>query len=464
MRYSVSLFFTLFIAYYTYSAVSLPAIFGDHMVLQREAKVKIWGWADPFEPVEVRVPWTDEVYIDTTDNHANWEVILSTPEAGGPFTIQIKGYNEILITDVMIGEVWLCSGQSNMQWSANSGIEGGDSAIKNATNPALRFFQVSRKSSEYPQQEMSGHWELSSPESMQYFSAIGYAYGKFLQESLDVPIGLVHASWGGTPIEVWIPQEVISNDPFLSRGASKLGEMVWSPSEPGKVFNAMINPLIPFKIAGVIWYQGESNTANPDYYLGMFESLIQSWRNRWENDFPFYYVQIAPFNYGSPEVGVKIRDAQRKLALEKTNMVVISDLGDTTDIHPRKKLEVGKRLGDLALTKHYGISNQICEGPVAYSFERNDNRLFLSFDHAEGLFLSTEEKLFELAGTDGVFHVANQRVVNNQIELWSNEIEYPTNIRFAWGNTSISNLFNSAKLPASSFKIALGKDKENTIK
>lgn len=435
-----------------YSNVRLPAIFGDHMVLQRESDVKIWGWALPFEKVDIIVPWTDEVYSDSASKDATWEITIPTPKAGGPYVITIKGYNEIVLKDVLIGEVWLCSGQSNMDWSPYAGINNAEELIESGNQPNIRLFQVDKRSSEHPQMDLGGNWRQCTSETMKYFSAIGYVFGTKLSEELDVPIGLINSSWGGSPAEIWIPEENIINDEFLKAGADKIPELSWSPHLPGRSFNAMISPITKFRIAGTIWYQGETNTGNPDHYQLIFEELIKSWRERWTYNFPFYYVQIAPYAYRSPEQGVKVRDAQRRAnRIENTGMVVISDIGDTTDIHPKEKIEVGNRLAKMALVKHYRISDQVIEGPLFKSMEVVKNKVQLEFDNDKELEFRDRESLFEVAGEDGKFHEANYSLKNNVITVFSRKVAKPKFIRYAWGNTTLSNLFNAAGLPASSF-------------
>ncbi|MEM9338014.1 MAG: sialate O-acetylesterase [Bacteroidota bacterium] len=453
MKYKISYYLIGFmLAMNTHANVTLPSMFSDRMVLQREADVLIWGWAGPFEKIEVTTSWDNNVYRDTADNHANWSVKIQTPKAGGPYEIKIRGYNEILLSDVLVGEVWLCSGQSNMEWTPSAGMEGADEAIAKADHPMIRFFQTPKKTADAPQLEASGAWKTCTPETMKYFSAIGYSFGKDLNENLEgVPIGLISASWGGSPAEVWIPGAAIENDDRLKEGAGFIGEMDWSPSKPGKAYNAMISPLTSYKIAGVIWYQGESNAANPDYYQSMFETLITTWREKWGYAFPFYFVQIAPYPYGGSDAGVKVRDAQRRVNLPHTGMVVISDIGDTTDIHPKKKMEVGERLARQALKKHYGVLDEIVEGPVFEQLTIKKEKAILSFSNAAGLYLTNDEKLFEVAAEDQVFYPASQSLKGGEVIVSSPQVKNPVYVRFAWGDTMLSNLFNEADLPASSF-------------
>jgi len=436
-----------------HATVGLPSIFGDHMVLQQKAEIILWGWADPLEKVSVSASWSDQKYEAVTDNYGNWQVVLKTPLAGGPYTIGIKGYNEIIITDVLIGEVWLCSGQSNMAWSAASGITDAASEIAKATVPELRFFRVEKRAADHPQIDVVGKWEVCTPGSMQYFSAVAYFFGKELTGKLMVPVGLILSAWGGTPAEAWIPEEVFKEDQKLKSSAAMMKETPWGPHRPSQTFNGMMAPLTQTKLAGFLWYQGEDNTANPADYEAMFKALILSWRAKWNADLPFYFVQIAPYNYGDGFAGVQVRDAQRRVRREtpETGMVVSSDIGDIMDIHPKNKKDVGLRLADLALQKKYKITDQLVEGPHYSAITVQGNKAIIDFEMAEELYFSNKEQLFEMAGEDNIFYPAFAKIKGNRVEAISKKVKAPVAVRFAWGNTSLSNLFNSANLPASSF-------------
>ncbi|MBL6447924.1 sialate O-acetylesterase [Fulvivirga sp. 29W222] len=443
----------LFVATGTsFSNVSLPSVFADHMVLQQNAEVKLWGWGNPMEEITVTTSW-DSVEVKTkADRHANWQVLLKTPLAGGPYSITIKGYNQVTLNDVLIGEVWLCSGQSNMEWTPSAGITNGEEAIKNANFPEIRFFNVVKNSADSPQLDLKGEWQVCTPNTMQYSSAVAYFFGKKLHENLDVPIGLVNSSWGGTPAETWIPQNVINADQTLKKASQKLKAETWCPSEPGRTYNAMIAPLVGFKLAGIIWYQGETNTANPDTYQHTFTALIRSWRDNWTQQLPFYYAQIAPYEYGSPESGVKVREAQRRtLVVPNTGMVMTSDICTTDDIHPRNKLDVGLRFANIALKNHYHTVQGIVEGPLLDSVSFKGKKAYVYFKHAEGLYLKNKDHLFEVAGVDKVFYAAKGTLKKSMFIVTSDRVSEPKYVRYAWGNTSISNIFNKANLPASSF-------------
>lgn len=438
----------------TFSNVTLPSFFSDNMVLQRNAEVKIWGWANPKEEVTIQPSWSTQQYKVTANSFANWSIAILTPKEGGPYTISIKGYNEVILKNILIGEVWLCSGQSNMEMTPSWGILNKDEEVKKATNSSIRFFTVQKATSNAPQLNLTGNWLECSPETMKNSSAVAYFFAQRLQEDLkNVPIGLIVSAWGGTAAEVWIPQEVIEKDEILKTEASKINANEYCPNLPGYTFNTMINPLVGYTIAGTIWYQGESNVGSNSYYK-TFSTLITTWRKLWKSDFPFYYVQIAPYNDGYKHFGsVKIRDFQRQtLQLPNTGMVVTSDISTTDDIHPKDKKSVGIRLANLALANQYKTNSNLVNGPLFKDFKISKNKVVVSFDYADGLYFKNKTTTqFEIAGADSVFYTAKAIVKNNLILLESNQVKKPTKVRFAWKNDAQSDLFNKANLPASSF-------------
>ncbi|WP_348800388.1 sialate O-acetylesterase [Flavobacterium adhaerens] len=438
-----------------FANVTLPNIFSDNMVLQRNSEVKIWGWANPQEEIGVTPSWNNQTYTVKTTNQAKWEIVIPTPKEGGPYTISLKGYNEVILKNILIGEVWVCSGQSNMEMSASWGIENGDEAVRNATNPNIRLFLVSKSTATAPQNNLFGSWTTCTPETMKYFSAVGYFFGKRLTEELkNVPIGLISSNWGGTPAEIWTPADVIQNDPVLLEAAKTRKEESYGPNQPGRAFNAMISPMIGFKIAGVLWYQGESNVGSTVYDKTL-SALITSWRKLWEYDFPFYFVQIAPYKYGEDHFsGSIIRDAQRKVLQEVPNvgMVVTSDISPIDDIHPKDKKSVGIRLANLALTNTYKVNAALVNGPLFKGIKIDKNKVVVAFDNNEGLYFKDKKAdLFEIAGADNVFYKATALIKNNEVVLQSAQVKKPLKVRYAWKNTDQATLFNKANLPASSF-------------
>jgi sialate O-acetylesterase len=449
--------FVLFLTFYNtaFANVTLPNVFSDHMVLQRNTEVAIWGWANPQEEVVITPSWNNQTYKIKASNQAKWEINIPSPKEGGPFSISIKGNNEIVLKNILIGEVWICSGQSNMEMNASWGIENGDEAVQNATTPNIRFFTVPKLTATNSQDNLFGTWTECTPETMKYFSAVGYFFAKRLQEDLkNVPIGLISSNWGGTPAEIWIPEEVIQNNTILLEASKTRKEVSYSPNQPGRAFNAMIYPLIGFKIAGVLWYQGESNVGS-SVYDKTFSSLITSWRKLWKSDFPFYYVQIAPYKYGEDHFGgAIIRDAQRKVLQEvpNTGMALTSDISPIDDIHPKDKKTVGTRLANLALANTYKTNSALVNGPLYKGIKIEKNKIVVSFEFADGLHFSNSKfNQFEIAGIDGIFYEAKAVIQKNNIFLHSDKVKIPVKARFAWKNTDQSNLFNKANLPASSF-------------
>jgi sialate O-acetylesterase len=436
------------------SNVSLPGIFSDNMVIQQKSDLLIWGWAKTGEQVVIKTGWSDSELKTIADPQGKWKVTVNTPSAGGPYDISIKGYNELRLKNVLIGEVWLCSGQSNMEWSAKAGIINGEEEIKNAVYPEIRFFTVFQSTSLYPQDHLTGEWAGCTPETMRSFSAVAYFFARKLQKELGVPVGLINSSWGGTPAEAWMPEGTIQDDSFLREAASKQKPVPWGPVEPGRIYNSMIYPMIPFKIAGVIWYQGEANTINAYAYKELLTALIKSWRTRWGYDFPFYFAQIAPYKYRNPFEGVEVREAQRRvLEVPETGMVVLSDIGDTINIHPKNKQDVGLRFANIALNRHYHVTENEDSGPLFKEMTVDKNKAIVSFTHGAGL-RGEGDKLncFEIAGADRVYYPADAKIKKDQVIVWSNKVKSPAAVRYAWGNTSTPNLFNSANLPASCFK------------
>jgi sialate O-acetylesterase len=455
MKNNLLFVFFLMICVSVKANITLPNIFGDNMVLQRNSEVKIWGWANPKEEIKLVSGWNNQEYKTVANNQAKWELTIKTPEAGGPYTISIKGYNEVVLKNILIGEVWLCSGQSNMEMSASWGIENGDEEVKNAANPNIRFFTVSKSTAVTPQNNVLGNWVESTPETMKYFSAVGYFFAKRLREDLkNVPIGLISSNWGGTPAEIWMPEEVVQNDPVLLENAKKLNEQEYGPHQPGRAYNAMIAPITGFKIAGTIWYQGESNVGSLVYDKTL-SALIASWRKAWNEEFPFYFVQIAPYKNGTNNFSnVTVRNSQRKILKQvpKTGMVLTSDISDTIDIHPKNKKSVGIRLADLALAETYKTNHNLVNGPLFKEIKTNKNKVTVSFDYAEGLYFKDKKSnQFEVAGTDGIFYPAEASIKNNEVILTSKKVLNQVKVRFAWGNTIQPDLFNKANLPASCF-------------
>jgi sialate O-acetylesterase len=438
--------------------VTVPALFSDHMVLQKNSTVTVWGWGKPGEMVTITGSWDPgRSYTQRVPNHSVWSMEVETPGAGGPYQMLIRGYNAIEINDVLIGEVWLGSGQSNMEWSASSGIEHREEEVAGANYPEIRFFQVQTTTAPSPQQLVNGQWVKCSPETMPFFSAVLYFFGKDLHTELGEPVGLISSAWGGTPVEIWMPEAAIRNDRLLKTSAELLKPVPWGPVEPGVAFNAMIHPLIPFRIKGALWYQGEANVEFPDQYARALKTLIESWRAAWGYDFSFYYVQIAPYEgYGNDNVkGAVIRDQQRKVMemVPGTGMAVVSDIGNLKDIHPRNKIDVGDRLAAWALSHDYGKVELPYSGPLPHSAEATGDGITIRFDHAESGLVAREDGLkeFEVLGTSGNWVEARARIVGNTVEVTAPQ-GGAVGVRYGYRNDSDPTLFNGDGLPASCFE------------
>lgn len=440
----------------SYGAISLPSVISNGMVLQQNSEVTLWGWAKPNEEVSITPGWNKQTVTVRADINARWTASLVTPSAGGPYDIAFKASNFIVVTDVLVGEVWLCSGQSNMEWSAALGVLGGDSAIAGANDPQLRFFSVANATADGVQNDCNGTWTPSTPQTMKDFSAVAYFFGRKLRQTLNVPVALINASWGGTNIETWMDPQWIGQKPSLVAAASKIPASELFPTQPGKTFFSMIAPIIPFRLAGMIWYQGESNLFNADSYSEFLTSMVEGYRSRWGYDFAFYYAQIAPYQYAQAITGAVVRDEQR-LALNSishSGMVVLSDVADLNDIHPRNKTTVGERFASLALNRLYGFQNFPSSGPLYRAVKNEGTKIRVSFDYADDGLVCNNKELngFYVASVDRVFHKAQAKIEGSSVVAWSREVKFPVAVRYAFDNITIGNLFNKAGWPASCFR------------
>jgi sialate O-acetylesterase len=471
MKPRLSFLLMSIIAPFLSAQVRLPAIFGSNMVLQQQSQVPIWGWARAGTRITIEVSWTQQRFSARADAEGKWRVILPTPSAS--FTahrIRISGgnvvrnatssNNVVQLENVLIGEVWLCSGQSNMEWTALQGLDNAAEEIAAASHPNLRFFTVEKHSNSAVQDDMKGSWAVSSPETMPKFSSVAYFFGRKLQESLHIPIGLINSSWGGTNASAWTKKAVLNADDDFRTAYLKnvLPEGKSWDVFPTSLYNGMIAPLVPFKLAGVIWYQGESNTDNPMLYRKLFPSMIQNWRSDWHDEFPFYFVQIAPYRYEVPQSAALLREAQlMSLSVPKTGMIVTMDIGNPEDIHPQNKQDVGKRLALWALAKTYNQANIEFSGPLYKQMKIEDEHIRLSFTHFDGILpapLSLPNALnhFEISGADRIFMPADVKVENSDLLVSNSTIKHPIAVRFAFDNIAVPNFKNSANLPASPFR------------
>ena len=437
------------------ATIRLPSILGSHMVLQQNSEVKLWGWCSPAEKITIKTNWDTITYRTTGESSAKWLQKIKTPAAGGPYTITIN--ETTILNDVMIGEIWLCSGQSNMEWSGDQGLKQTLNEAPNANNQNIRFFYISKSTSETPQENCEGSWKVCTPEEMKHFSAIGYFFGKNLQQALNLPVGLINSNWGGTPAEVWTPKNLVENDPELKAASQKLTPAAWWPVLPGLTFNAMINPITNFEISGVIWYQGESNVGTYSTYKQLMNTMIGSWRKAWTKDFPFYFVQIAPFSgYGNNTVSALLRETQTNcLSIPKTGMVVVTDLvDDLSNIHPVNKIDVAARLANLALSENYGKTGLAYKYPMYKSMKNEKEKIRIEFENAINGLISKDKVISEffIAGEDHQFLPAMAKIDGNSVIVWNKTIKAPVAVRFGFSNTAIPNLFSKESLPANLFR------------
>lgn len=429
----------------------------SNMVLQQKSQATLWGWSDASERFTITSSWKTSVDTVTAFNSGKWKAKISTPSAGGPYTITIQGRrNTIVLENILIGEVWICSGQSNMEMSNTQQIK---DELSNANNNNIRFFTVAKTTSEYPQDNCDGKWAACNEETLTRFSAIGYFFGKKLQKELNIPIGLIQSAWSGTPVELWEPTDVIDSDPVMKEAATKIRDVTYRPNKPGRIYNAMIYPISNYTIAGTIWYQGEGNTVRAHAYEKMFTGMIGAWRKQFNNEFPFYYVQIAPYTYESTYEAALLMEQQTKsLSYPKTGMVVITDLVDNVkDQHPKNKLDVGLRLANLALAETYNrnIPAPAYKNPMYKSMEVSKGKINLFFYNAtNGFMIKGDGKPTEflIAGNDQNFLTADVKLEKDRIVVSNKQISNPVAVRFSFSNTGMSNVFNKEGLPIVPFR------------
>lgn len=449
------LIFLLLLSTGAWANVSLPSILSSNMVLQQQTEITIWGWADPTEKVTVTTGWSSEPVSVTTNDNAIWKVSLRTPKAGGPYSITIVGRNKVELTNILIGEVWLCSGQSNMEMSGYSAKDA-RAELPTAYNQNIRFFKIAKRATEAAQVDVRGNWAVCDSLSLKNFSAVGYFFGKRLQNTLNIPIGLIDMSWGGSFMDSWVPETIAMLYPETRRSAQTMPKAPWAPNKPGVLYNGMVAPITSFPIAGVIWYQGEANRHDAPAYHKLTHALVDSWRGVWQKDFPFYYVQIAPYTYGDKYQTAATRESQTKaMDIPKSGMVVTTDLVDNLkDIHPAYKKEVGNRLAGWALAETYGQNVGIYKSPQYRSMQVESNKIRITFDHAPNGLVSkgTDIAELEIAESDKVFSKAQARIKGNTLEVWSDNVKNPVAVRFGFRDAPVPNLFSKEGLPVIPFR------------
>lgn len=446
--------------------VQLPTLFGDHMVMQRGLPIHVWGLSDPSE--EITVAFRHQQVQVTASDIGVWQTYLDPSGPGGPHTLEVRGNNELRIEDIYVGDVWVGSGQSNMVWP----LENSDNAeqeIANANHPGIRYFKVDQSTSDVPLEDVGGEWRVVSPETASEFSGVAYFFARDIHQTQGVPIGVIQTAWGGTPAEAWTSLETIKDDRALSglvssydraaRLARSRGREPRLHHKPSALFSAMIAPLTGYAIRGVIWYQGENNGNRGQgvLYRRLFRALIQDWRAEWGiGNFPFLFVQLA--NYGKVSAAgtwPEVREAQAMaLGLANTGMAVTIDIGESDDIHPRNKQDVGRRLALAARAVAYGETGLEYSGPMFRQATWEGSEVRLWFDHTAGGLEARGGPLagFEVAGANGGFYIGEAHISGNTVVVSNPAVVAPVQVRYAWASDPDANLFNSAGLPASPFR------------
>ncbi len=448
--------------------VKLPYFFSDNMVLQQQSNAAIWGWAKAGAKISVTTSWNKKKYSATTDADGKWKIKVATPAAGGPYEITVSDGKPVTIKNILIGEVWLCSGQSNMEMAMkgfrDQPITGSNEAIANSTNPNIRLYNVPRSVQRLPQDtSKSSPWRLAAPEAVSNFSATAYYFGKILYEQLQVPIGLVNISYGGSPVEAFMDENTLKTFPEIKVPAktdtNKLNNKVATV-----LYNGMLRPFLGYTIKGCIWYQGESNNDRPQQYETLFPAFVKQIREQSEQgDFPFYYCQIAPYNYNNYTAvnavnnnSAYLRDAQRKALAKIPNsgMAVLMDIGEEFNIHPMNKATGSKRLAYMALTKTYGYKGFSGESPAYESITFNGNIVTLKFKNAaNGLTAFGKPlNLFEIAGNNKIFLPATAYVMGGVVVVSAPDVKEPVAVRYAFKDFVVGDLFSTEGFPVSSFR------------
>ncbi|MEM1084830.1 MAG: sialate O-acetylesterase [Verrucomicrobiota bacterium] len=490
------------------------SLFTDHMVLQRDQPIRVWGWDAPGKPITVSIGG-QSASSKAGEGDGRWQVELpARPASAKPIELKIVGSSTKVIRDVLVGEVWICSGQSNMQWPIERSLDF-DLELVRENQPLIRLIQVPTRGTQEIQNDFNGAWRIAgSADSVRGFSAVGYYFGRTIAEALgDVPIGLISCSWGGSAADAWIRRDLYEADernkknleiwkkleatvdqrsaeyarkleefkklkaesekngkPFRQRPPADPQHQMRGQHRPGNLFAGMLHPLIGYGIRGTIWYQGESNAGRPEHYASLFPSLINHWREEWQQgDFPFYWVQLADFHAENGDPGAdggwaRVRDSQTStLSLPNTGQAVIIDSGEADDIHPPDKITVARRLARHALNKNYGFTKLACESPRYQSHRVDGNQLIVTFD-TFGANLDTSDtrkiKGFAIAGKDGPWKWAEAKIINgNKVTLSHPEIANPVRARYAWSNNPVCNLQNQWGLPATPFTTNGGSEK-----
>jgi len=450
--------------------IKLPAVLGENMVLQRDVPVPLWGWAEPGE--KITVEFAGQTVSTEAGADGRWQLTLAPLSVGPPAELAITGSKSgrRVLGNVLVGEGWICSGQSNMEMPVKASA-GAKAAIAAANQPRIRLMRVEHSVADAPQSDCKGKWVPCSPATVGGFSAVGYYFGLDLVEELDVPVGLIQTSWGGTPAEAWTSRAALEAEPALApllarwdRQAAADPKAAKSAHRPANLYNALLAPLVPVAVRGAIWYQGESNVGRAYQYRTLFPTMIRNWRKIWgQPEMPFGFVQIAPFRYTGRAANcnatwcAELWEAQllTLVNVPATGMVVTTDVATLDNIHPPKKREVGERLARWALATVYGREDLVYSGPIYKSMAVEGDTIRLAFDHVGGGLKSADGKPlseFTIAGADEVFHPAVAVIDGETVVVRSDAVKKPVAVRFGWHEAAQPNLVNAEGLPASPFR------------
>jgi len=449
------------------ATVQLPSFFSDGMVLQQQTNASLWGWARQGATVKLTTSWNKKTYTTTAGSEGKWNIKVASPAAGGPYTISISDGEPVTIKNILIGEVWLCSGQSNMEMPMkgfkDQPIIGSNDAIFNSTNDQIRIYTVPRAVERFTKDtSKTSFWKNANPENISNFSATAYYFGRLLQQQLKIPVALINDSYGGSPAEAFMSAESLKVFPEITVPAATGTEKL-SNKNATTLYNGMIHPITGYTIKGCIWYQGESNYTQPDQYEKLFPAMVQLWRNEWgQGNFPFYFAQIAPYNnnYSGNRTeklnSAYLRDAQRRTlaAIPASGMVVLMDDGEERSIHPANKEVVGKRFAYLALGDVYQYKGFAFQSPLFDSLSVSGNVATIKFKYAPNGLTSFGKPLtqFEIAGADKTFYPAQAVVSKGMVQVSSPLVAAPVAVRYAFKDFIVGELFSVEGYPASSFR------------
>ncbi|RWU10143.1 sialate O-acetylesterase [Pedobacter chitinilyticus] len=470
LKFFLSALSLFFLSTSSWAKVVLPSVFSNGMVLQRNAEVAIWGSSDTQKEVVINTSWNGKSY-KVKATAGQWKAKVTTPAAGGPYTITINDGEETKLQDILIGEVWVASGQSNMEMPLrgfkDQPVSNAEEIIKNAANNKIRLFLGEKVTWSNPLNEVKGQWQAATPTVVTEFSAVAYGFAKILQEKLKVPVGIIQVAWGGTLVQAWMSAKSLGPYPEVKIPEANNTALKDKNVATG-LFNAMIHPILGYNIKGVIWYQGEQNRHEPENYLKMFPDMVNDWRSRWGiGNFAFYYVQIAPYISKTEKLSKALEELQPKVPflrevqlkaeqiIPNSGMAVIMDVGAQNTIHPPDKQTVSDRLSFIALNKSYGFKNVAYQGPVYKSQSVNGSKVLLKFDYAKQLKFkgdAKESSNFEVAGKNQVFYPAKAVITKDGILVSASEVAEPVSVRYAFKAWALGDLVNEHGLPASSFR------------